>query len=418
MKIESIKAFELFDALGRPTVACTVILNNGIFATSMVPSGQSKGSFEAKELRDTDNKRLFGMGVGKAIENIQTIIAPALIGRPPAVVEMDLKMIELDGTEDKSYLGSNATLAVSIAILRAQAMAEELEVYELIAHLCDYERVTLPFGMFNLINGGMHAHNKLSIQEFMIMPVGIDSFRSSVEIVSEVFHQCAVLLKKSGRFFGIGDEGGYSVPFDHDREALDLIMQAIHDCGMQKQIVIALDVAATRLYDEKSKTYRLSGKQYTAHELIAYYDELRKQYPLYSIEDGLHESDWASWQEMTKQLGENLQIVGDDLFATNAARIAYGIEHQSANAVVIKPNQVGTVTETLQAIKLCKEYEMNVIVSHRSGETEDTFLVDLAVGTSAGQIKAGGLMRSERVSKYNALLQIEDALMGSLLDSY
>lgn len=418
MKIESIQAYELFNSLGQPTVACTVVLDNGIYASAVVPSGQSKGDFEAKELRDNDKNRLFGMGVHQAIKNIETIIAPALIGRPPAVVEMDLKMIELDGTEDKSRLGSNATLAVSIAVLKAQAIAEELETYELIAHLCDYERVTLPFAMFNLINGGMHAHNKLSIQEFMIMPVGVDSFRSSLEMAAVVFKQCSNILKKRGSFFAVGDEGGYSAQFKNDQEALDLIMQAVKETGTEKQIVIALDVAATELYDEKTKTYLLSGEHYTTHELIAYYDELSKAYPLYSIEDGLVDSDWSGWQEMTKQLGGCLQIVGDDLFATNAARIAYGIEHQSANAAIIKPNQVGTVTETLQAIKLCKEYDMNVIVSHRSGETDDTFIIDLAVGTSAGQIKAGGLLRGERIAKYNALLQLEDQLMGSILDSY
>lgn len=418
MKIESIQAYELFNALGQPTVACTIILDNGLYATATVPSGTSIGSFEAKELRDHDNKRLFGMGVGKAIANIETIIAPVLIGREPTVVEMDLKMIELDGTDDKSKLGANAMLAVSIAILKVQALAEELEVYELVAHLCDYERITLPFAMFNLINGGMHAHNKLSIQEYMIMPVGVDSFRSSLEVAATVFHECARVLKERDIFFGIGDEGGYSVPFTHDKQVLDLIMQVVEQTGMSKQIVLALDVASTHLYNENTKTYHLNDTEYTAQELIAYYEQLSKQYPLYSIEDGIVETDWEHWHMMTKQLGGTLQIVGDDLFATNASRIAYAIEHQSANAAVIKPNQVGTVTETLQAIKLCKEYDMNVIVSHRSGETNDTFLVDLAVGTSAGQIKAGGLMRGERVAKYNALLQIEDELIGSLLDSY
>lgn len=418
MKIESIHAYELFNALGQPTVACTIILDNGIYATATVPTGTSKGTFEACELRDNDPRRLFGMGVHKAIETIENIIAPTLLGQEPSVVEMDLKMIELDGTENKSRLGSNATLAVSIALLKVQALVEELEPYELIAHLCDYERITLPFAMFNLINGGMHAHNKLSIQEFMIMPVGVDSFRSSVEIAATVFHQCAQILKERKLFFGIGDEGGYSVPFENDQQALDLIMEAIELAGASKQVVIALDVAATQLYNPLNKTYCLNNNEYTAQELIAYYEVLSKKYPLYSIEDGIVDTDWVHWHAMTEQLGSSLQIVGDDLFVTNASRIAYGIEHQSANAAVIKPNQVGTVTETLQAIKLCKEYEMNVVVSHRSGETNDTFLVDLAVGTSAGQIKAGGLMRGERVAKYNALLEIEDELIGSLLDLY
>ena len=416
MNIESIHAYELFDSRGIPTIACTVVLDNGAYATAMVPSGKSTGTFEAKELRDHD-KRLFGMGVHKAIENIESIIAPMLIGHPPAVVDMDLKMIELDGTEDKSRLGSNATLAVSIAILKVQALVEGLEEYELVAHLCDYERVSLPFAMFNLINGGVHAHNALSIQECMIMPVGVESFRSSVEIASTVFHQCEKILQERGVFFGVGDEGGYSAPFENDREALDLVMQALDETGTKQQVVLALDIAATQLYNKKTQTYMLAGNEYTTDELIAYYEQLSTEYPLYSIEDGLVESDWAGWQEMTRRLGNKLQIVGDDLFATNPARIIYGIEHQAANAAIIKPNQVGTVTETLQAIKLCKEHDMNVVVSHRSGETNDTFVVDLAVGTSAGQIKAGGLMRGERIAKYNSLLHIEDELMGSLLDS-
>lgn len=418
MKIESIHAYELFNALGQPTVACMVVLDNGMYTTATVPSGSSRGSFEAKELRDHDDRRLFGMGVRKAIENIETIIAPVFIGSEPSVVEMDLKMIELDGTEDKSRLGANAMLAVSIAVLKAQALAEELEVYELIAHLCDYERITLPFAMFNLINGGAHAHSKLAIQEYMIMPVGVDSFRSSLEVAATVFHQCGKILAQRDLFFGIGDEGGYAVPFSQDKQALDLIMEALEQTGTSKQVVIALDIAATQLYDHNTKTYRVNNDQYTTQELIGYYEQLSKEYPLYSIEDGIVEIDWTGWHTMTKQLGDRLQIVGDDLFVTNASRIAYGIEHQSANAVVIKPNQAGTITETLQAIKLSKDYGLNTIVSHRSGETNDTFLVDLAVGTSAGQLKAGGLMRGERIAKYNALLEIEDDLIGSILHGY
>lgn len=418
MKIESIHAYELFNALGQPTVACAVVLDNGIYTTATVPSGSLRGSFQAKEIRDNDTKRLFGMGVRKAIENIETIIAPTFIGLEPSVVEMDLKMLELDGTDDKSHLGANAMLAVSIAMLKAQALAEELEVYELIAHLCDYERITLPFAMFNLINGGVHAHSKLAIQEYMIMPVGVDSFRSSLEVAATVFHQCGKILAQRDVFFGIGDDGGYALPFTQDKQALDLIMEALEQTGTTKQVVIALNVAATQLYDLQSKTYCINNDQYSTQELIAYYEQLSKEYPLYSIEDGIVETDWSGWQSMTNQLGDRLQIVGDDLFATNASRIAYGIEHQSANAVIIKPNQAGTVTETLQAIKLSKDYGMNVIVSHQSGETNDTFLVDLAVGTSAGQLKAGGLMRGERIAKYNALLEIEDDLIGSLLHAY
>ncbi len=414
MKIEQIIATQIFDARGEPTIGCTIILNNGAYVTSEVPSGKSKSSFAAVELRDGD-ARFCGMGVSKAIVNINDIIAPALIGRIPSVVEMDMKMVELDDTENKSKLGANATLAVSIAVLKAQALVQELEVYELIAHLCDFERVSLPFAMFNLINGGVHAHKSIAIQECMIMPVGVESFRSSIELAAEVFYKTEELLKKRDMFFGIGDEGGFSAPFNTEIEALDLVMQALKELGVEQQVVLALDIAATQLYDSKTEMYSFGDQTFNTQELIDYYTKLSDQYPLYSIEDGIVESDWKGWQQLTKQLGEKLQIVGDDLFATNPARIIYGIENNAANAAVIKPNQVGTVTEALQSIKLCRDYDMNVVVSHRSGETNDSFIVDLAVGTSAGQIKAGGLMRGERIGKYNKLLCIEEELMDAML---
>lgn len=414
MNIKSIRATEIFNTLGQPTIACTVILDNDIRATASVPSGTSVSTFEAKEMRDEG--RLFGMGVHRAIEQIESIIAPALIGYPPAVVDMDMKMIELDGTHDKSRLGANAILAVSMAILKAQALAEGLETYELVAHLCDYERVSLPFAMFNIINGGMHAHNNLSIQECMIMPIGAESFRSALEMAVIISHQCAKILERNNVFFGIGAEGGYSALFKDDMEALNTIMQALDETGMTTQVVLALDMAASRLFDKHTERYKINNNEYTRQELIDYYEQLSKQYPLYSIEDGLSEDDWDGWVKMTEQLGDRLQIVGDDLFATNPSRIMYGIEQQAANAVIIKPNQIGTVTETLQAAKLCQEYDKHIIMSHRSGETNDTVLVDLAIGTNTGQIKAGGVMRGERIAKYNALLSIEDALIGSLLD--
>ncbi|MEX0849597.1 MAG: phosphopyruvate hydratase [Candidatus Dependentiae bacterium] len=414
MKIEQIVATEIFDSRGEPTIACTVILQDGSYASSSVPTGRSKSSFSAVELRD-GGTRLGGLGVHKAIANIHDIIAPALIGHAPSVVEMDMKMVALDGTEDKSTLGANAMLAVSIAVLKAQAMVEDLELYELIAHLCDFERVSLPFAMFNLINGGVHAHNNIPIQECMIMPVGVESFRSSIEVAAAIFQKTAEILKKRKLFFAVGDEGGYSAPFNNEIEALDLVMQALKELGVEQQVVLALDIAATQLYDPKTAMYNFGDKKYNAQELIDYYDKLSKQYPLYSIEDGLTETDWQGWKKMTEQLGDRLQIVGDDLFATNPARIVYGIESNAANAVIIKPNQVGTVTEALQSVKLCKDHDMNVIVSHRSGETNDNFIVDLAVGSSAGQIKAGGLMRGERIGKYNKLLCVEEELMDAML---
>lgn len=415
MKIEQILATELFDARGEPTIGCTLVLEDGSYVSSTVPTGRSKSSYEAVELRDNE-ERHFGLGVHKAIENIQEIIEPALVGQAPSVVELDLQMIELDGTENKSRLGANAILAVSIAVLRAQASLEELEDYELIAHLCGFERVSLPFATFNLINGGAHGQNNLPIQEFLIMPIGVESFRASMEIAASVFMKVRQLLVKQKKFFGIGDEGGYSAMFKSETEALDLMMQALNELGLEEQIVFGLDVAATQLYDPKKERYIFGTNEYTTQELIEYYAQLSNKYPLYSIEDGLVESDWKGWQFMTEQLGDRLQIVGDDIFATNPSRIAYGIEHNVADAAIIKPNQIGTVTETLQAVKLCKDYELNAIVSHRSGETNDTFIVDLAVGTSAGQIKAGGLMRGERIAKYNRMLQIEEELMDGMLD--
>jgi enolase len=415
MKIEQIRATEIFDARGEPTIECALILEDGSFVTATVPSGRSKSSFEAFDLRDQGVRHL-GLGVHKAIENIHEIIAPALIGQLPSVVELDLQMIELDGTENKSRLGANAILAVSIAVLRAQALVEELEDYELIAHLCGYERVSLPFGMFNIINGGVHAQNTLPIQEHMIMPIGADSFRASVEIAARVFAKVRELLIKKNMFFGIGDEGGFSAQFKDERAALDLLMQALDELKLQEQVVFSLDVAATQLYNAEKERYRFGAETYTTQELIDHYNELSKIYPLYSIEDGLNETDWQGWQQMSEQLGEHLQIVGDDIFATNPSRISYGIEHGVADAAIIKPNQIGTVTETLQAVKLCKDYDINPIISHRSGETNDTFIVDLAVGTSAGQIKSGGLMRGERVAKYNRMLSIEEDLMDGMLD--
>lgn len=414
MKIQEILATQIFDSRGEPTVGCTLILDNGAYVTSEVPSGRSTSAFTAVELRD-GGSRFCGRGVAKAVANIQDVIAPALIGRAPSVVEMDMKMVQLDDTENKAKLGANATLAVSIAVLKAQALVEGLEVYELVAHLCDFERVSLPFAMFNLINGGVHAHKSIPIQEIMIMPVGVESFRSSIEVAAEVFYKTEQMLKKRDMFFGVGDEGGFSAPFNTEIEALDLVMQVLKELGLEQQVVLALDVAATQLYDPKSEVYNFGDKTFNTQELIDYYTTLSNQYPLYSIEDGITETDWKGWQELTKQLGEKLQIVGDDLFATNPARIIYGIENDAANAAVIKPNQVGTVTETLQSIKLCRDYDMNVIVSHRSGETNDHFIVDIAVGTSAGQIKAGGLMRGERIGKYNKLLCVEEELMDAML---
>jgi enolase len=419
MKITGVSAREIFDSRGYPTLECEIILDDSVPLVASVPTGKSCGPFEALDLRDKDNDRMSGHGVLKAIQILETEIAPALIGRAPDVVEFDLKMIEMDGTPDKSRLGGNTMIAVSMALCKAQAYANELQVYELIAQLCDFESVSLPFPMFNIINGGIHANTGLQIQEFMIVPTGASSFRRSLELSTVVFHTLGELLKKQGKIIGVGDEGGYAVSFAHEREALDMIMEAITFSGVDREgdFVLALDIAASQFYNPSNKTYKWHGQDVTSQEMIQEYVSLASHYPLYSLEDGLGYDDHEGWHTLTETLGEKLQIVGDDLFATNAHRIAEAMEKGLANATIIKPNQIGTVIETLQAIKLCKEHGFNTIVSHRSGETNDTFIVDLAVGTSAGQIKAGGCSRGERMAKYNEMLRIEDNLVLGVFGS-
>lgn len=419
MKITGVSAREIFDSRGFPALECEIMLEDSIPVVASVPSGASCGPYEVLELRDKDNERLMGYGVQKAIHLIESELAPELVGRKPDVVEFDLKMIEMDGTPQKTRLGGNTMLAVSMALCKAQAYANELQTYELIAQLCDFESVSLPFPMFNIINGGVHANTGLQIQEFMIVPTGASSFRSSLELSTIVFHTLGELLKKQGKIVGIGDEGGYATSFMHEREALDLIMEAINFSGVDRDgdFVLALDIAASQFYDPKTKLYNWHNTMITSQELIQEYISLAGHYPLYSIEDGLGYDDHQGWHTLTETLGEKLQIVGDDLFATNPHRIAEAMEKGFANAAVIKPNQIGTVIETLQSIKLCKEHGFNTIVSHRSGETNDTFIVDLAVGTSAGQIKAGGPSRGERMAKYNEMLRIEDNLVLDVFKS-
>lgn len=419
MKITKVTGREIYDSRGFPTIECELALEDGAIVRASAPTGQSKSNFSAKELRDGDS-RLYGMGVSKAVAKLENEIAPLLIGSKPELVELDLRMLECDGTDDKSNLGSNTIMAASVAILKAQAVVAQIELYEMIAFLCEMESVSLPFPMFNLINGGAHADNVLQTQEFMIMPVGAESFRSAMEIATVVFHTLHDILKKREKVIAVGDEGGYAIDFAHEDEAFEFLMMAIEAVKpvIEGDIVIALDVAATQFYDAEKKLYSWYNEYKTAEEMIALYKNWCEKYPIYSIEDGLADTQWDHWITLTQQLGEKVQIVGDDIFASNPQRIARGIEQSVANATIIKPNQVGTITETLQSIKLCKEYGMNTVVSHRSGETNDTFIVDLAVGTSAGQIKAGGPSRGERIAKYNQLLRIEDALMLSLLSDF
>ena len=416
MKISKVIAREIYDSRGLPAVECDLVLDNDVVVTASAPSGSSRGSFEAVELRD-GGERLLGQGVLKAIENIETIIAPALVGKEPDVVGMDLKMIEMDGTENKSNIGANAMIAASMAVCRAQAMANDMELYEFIALLCDFEAVTLPFPMFNMINGGAHANNDLMIQEFMVIPIGAQSFRGSIEAGVTIFQHLKKILIEQGKSTAVGYEGGFAPMLEDEQEALDLLMEAVERSGIDSgDVVFALDVAASQFYNPTKKMYDWKGQFVSSEELIGVYKQLAEHYPLYSLEDGLADNDLEGWKNLMDTLGEKLQIIGDDIFATHSQRIIMGIENNLAHGVIIKPNQVGTVTETLQAIKLCKANDINIIASHRSGETEDMFIADLAVGASAGQIKAGGCSRGERMAKYNHLLRIEDELTRTLLD--
>lgn len=416
MKIERIVAREIFDSRGYPTIECVITLEDGYTVTSSVPSGKSCSDYEAVELRDGGD-RLMGKGVLNAIDNIEQIIAPVLHGKEPDLITMDIMMIEIDGTPNKSKLGANAMLAVSIALLKAQAAIEALEPYELIAHLCGFDAISLPLPMFNMINGGLHAHNNLRIQEFLVVPVDVPSFRIAMESAVVLYHELEALLLRDNKGVAVGDEGGFAVDFKDDIEALDYLVEAIKLCSGKTKgsFVLALDVAASQFYDVKTKKYSWGGKKLSSEQMIDFYEKLVRKYPIYSIEDGLSEHDWDGWKSMTDRLLNTVQLVGDDIFATNAERIYQGIEQGVATASIIKPNQIGTITETLQAIKLCKENGLNVIISHRSGETNDPFIADLAVGASAGHLKAGGLARGERLAKYNHLLRIEDELVLNML---
>ncbi|HEX2977505.1 MAG TPA: phosphopyruvate hydratase [Candidatus Babeliales bacterium] len=415
MKIIKLKGREIFDSRGVPTIECQLFLEDGSSFYSSVPEGLSRSRYEAFEMRD-GGERLDGNGVRKAIEILENKISDAVIGLEPNVIELDQLMIGLDGTENKSKLGANAMLAASISILRAQAFLCQQEPYELIANLCGAETVTLPFPLFNMISGGAHADNKLRIQEFLILPVGTQSFREAIEHAISFHNVLKEIIIAEGEVPSTSDEGAFTPLVANDYEALDLIVQAIEEFEGEHLFKIALDCAASQFFNPKNHTYTIGRKKYTSNDLIEWYAGMVEEYPIYSLEDPLDQDDWSGWATLVEVLGEQTQIAGDDLFATDPARIWHGIENHAATAAIIKPNQIGTVTETLQAIQLCQEYGFNVIVSHRSGETNDTFIADLAVGTSAGQIKAGGCVRGERLAKYNRLLSIEDQLALSMLE--
>jgi len=408
MKIEKIRAREIYDSRGYPTIACDLLLRDGTVVTSAVPAGTSCGKYEACELRD-GGTRLMGTGVLKAVENINAVIAPVFEGKEPHLVDMDARMLEMDGTDTRSSLGANAILAVSMAICRAQAHVEMMELYAFIAQICEFDVVALPIPMFNMINGGMHADNKLSMQEILVIPKDIDNFERAMEFGVTVFHALKNILQEQGKSTAVGYEGGFASQFSSTREALDCVQLAIARAKQECEgdAVIGIDVAAAHLYDQNKQRYIIDGKQLSTSELLAWYVELSDAYNIYAIEDGLVEDDWKGWGRMIDILSQEQLVVGDDFYATNSERIFKAIEDGIASAVIIKPNQIGTITETLQAVKLCEESGVPVIVSHRSGETNDTFIADLAVGVSAQHIKAGGLCRGERIAKYNRLMTIE-----------
>ena len=406
--IDSIIAREVLDSRGRPTVEAEVTLLSGAKGLAQVPSGASTGSFEAHELRDGDPKRYGGAGVLKAVENIEALIAPELLDMDGTQQErIDRAMIALDTDKNKKNIGANAILAVSLATAKAAAASLGLPLYR---YLGGPLANLLPVPLMNVINGGAHADNNVDFQEFMIVPVGAPTFREALRWGVEVFHALSKVLKEQGQMTGVGDEGGFAPNLASNQAALDLLMVAIKNAGYEPgtQIAIALDVAASEFY--KNGTYTFDGKAHTSTETIDYLVKLTETYPIVSIEDGLHEEDWAGWKALTARIGDRVQLVGDDLFVTNVERLQRGIDEKSATSILIKLNQIGSLTETLQAIDLGARNGFRSIISHRSGETEDTTIADLAVATRAGQIKTGSLSRSERVAKYNRLLRIEDEL--------
>ena len=412
LEIEKVIGREIIDSRGNPTVEAEVWLADGTVGRGAAPSGASTGEFEALELRDGDKGRFGGKGVSKAVENINTVINAALVGLDAAdTYAVDAAMLQADGTKDKSNLGANAILAVSIAAARAAAASLELPLYRFLGGVSGNK---LPVPMMNILNGGAHAANTVDVQEFMIMPAGAPSFREGLRWCTEVFHALQALLKDKGLATSVGDEGGFAPDLASDEEAIQYILAAIEKAGYQpgRDFVLAMDAASSEWKGSKKGEYRLPkcGKVFTSEELVAHWKQLVEKYPIYSIEDGLDEEDWEGWQQMTKELGGKVQLVGDDLFVTNTERLAKGIGLGCGNSILIKLNQIGSVSETLEAIKMAHKAGYTAIASHRSGETEDTTIADLAVALNTCQIKTGAPSRSERVAKYNQLLRIEEEL--------
>lgn len=410
-EIIDIIAREILDSRGNPTVEVDVLLACGSMGRACVPSGASTGSFESVEKRDNNQERYAGKGVTQVVQSINDTIADALIGCDAnSQGEIDKFLNEMDGTHNKSNLGANAILGISLAVAKAAASHLSLNLYQ---YLGGINGCTLPLPLFNILNGGAHADNKLDIQELMIVPVGAPSFRDALRMGSEVFHHLKAILKKAGHNTNVGDEGGFAPQISTIDEAIDLTMRAIDKAGYKKEICLALDVAANELYKDGAYVFTGEGKTYSSDELIDRYDYLAKTYPIISIEDGLFEEDWLGWKKLTSLLGNKVQLVGDDIFVTNPNRLEKGIKEKVANCILIKPNQIGTLSETLQTIRLAQNNGYSVILSHRSGETEDTTISDIAVATNAGQIKSGSLCRSERLAKYNQLIRIEESLASN-----
>ncbi len=415
LTIKDIHALEVMDSRGNPTIQASVILSDNTKASTIVPSGASTGKREALELRDNDKTRFLGKGVLRACENVNSVIKHHLIGLE-AINQafVDERLRALDGTPNYANLGANAVLGVSMALARASAKALNLPLYR---YLGGANALTLPVPMLNIINGGTHANNSIDFQEYMIMPLGFESFKEALRASAEVYHTLKKLLDGKNQLTSVGDEGGFAPNFNNNVEPLEAISQAIEKAGYKlgEEIVLALDVASSELVDEKFN-YHLKGenKILDSHELVAYYKELVAKYPIVSIEDGLSEDDWEGWAFLSKELGRQIQLVGDDLFVTNASLLQKGIEKNIANAILIKPNQIGTISETLETIRLAKHHAYQCVMSHRSGESEDSFIADFAVALNTGEIKTGSTARSERIAKYNRLLEIEHELKGGI----
>ncbi len=415
LTIKDIHALEVMDSRGNPTIQASVILSDNTNASAIVPSGASTGKREALELRDNDKTRFLGKGVLRACENVNSVIKHHLIGLE-AINQafVDERLRALDGTPNYANLGANAVLGVSMALARASAKALNLPLYR---YLGGANALTLPVPMLNIINGGTHANNSIDFQEYMIMPLGFESFKEALRASTEVYHTLKKLLDGKNQLTSVGDEGGFAPNFNNNVEPLEVISQAIEKAGYKlgEEIALALDVASSELVDENFN-YHLKGenKILDSHELVAYYKKLVAKYPIVSIEDGLSEDDWEGWAFLSKELGRQIQLVGDDLFVTNASLLQKGIEKNIANAILIKPNQIGTISETLETIRLAKHHAYQCVMSHRSGESEDSFIADFAVALNTGEIKTGSTARSERIAKYNRLLEIEHELKGGI----